>query len=289
MAYWQNGKLYMHCSTQSTVQTVPFDRALGATSIRTRVVVVSEYTGGGFGSKATGTITSIIPALLSKKAERAGDDAHQPRDEHYIGRARPALHGRVKVGFAKDGRITALDMFVVSENGPYEQVGDTGQSGRHRVAPVPAASDAVARRVGADQHAAAPRAEPAGRHAGHHADGADSGEGGAQARRRSGRDSPHQRAGGQGAVRSGESRAVSAPTRPARSSRRRSTRAPSMFNWDERKAQQRQAAGLEGPRRRRGDEHASSPGRPASTACSSSSPTAGCTSSRASATSAPSR
>src|SRR5438874_2501161 len=36
----------------------------------------------------------------------------------------------VQVGLAKDGRITALDMFAVNENGPYEPVGDTGQSGR---------------------------------------------------------------------------------------------------------------------------------------------------------------
>ena len=50
--------------------------------------------------------------------------------EHYIGGARPAMHGRLKVGFAKDGRITAVDMFVVNENGPYEPVGDTAQSGR---------------------------------------------------------------------------------------------------------------------------------------------------------------
>jgi xanthine dehydrogenase molybdenum-binding subunit len=50
--------------------------------------------------------------------------------EHYIGGARPAMHGRLKVGFATDGRITAVDMFVVNENGPYEPVGDTAQSGR---------------------------------------------------------------------------------------------------------------------------------------------------------------
>jgi CO/xanthine dehydrogenase Mo-binding subunit len=40
------------------------------------------------------------------------------------------VHGRLKVGFAKDGRVTALDMFVVNENGPYEPVGDTGMTGR---------------------------------------------------------------------------------------------------------------------------------------------------------------
>ena len=31
------------------------------------VVVISEYTGGGFGSKITSAISAIIPVLLSKK------------------------------------------------------------------------------------------------------------------------------------------------------------------------------------------------------------------------------
>ena len=29
----------------------------------------------------------------------------------------------MKVGFAKDGRITALDMFSIGDNGPYEPPG----------------------------------------------------------------------------------------------------------------------------------------------------------------------
>src|SRR5438132_9899002 len=36
----------------------------------------------------------------------------------------------MKVGFSKDGRITALDMFVICDNGPYDQVGDAASSGR---------------------------------------------------------------------------------------------------------------------------------------------------------------
>jgi CO/xanthine dehydrogenase Mo-binding subunit len=94
------------------------------------VVLISAYTGGGFGSKATGTITSIIPALLSKKLNAPVMMRIDRETEHYIGGARPAMHGRLKVGFATDGRITAVDMFVVNENGPYEPVGDTAQSGR---------------------------------------------------------------------------------------------------------------------------------------------------------------
>ena len=129
MAYWQNGKVYIHCSTQSVVQTVgSVSRWLHLD--QKDIVVISQYTGGGFGSKATGTITSIIPALLSKKLNAPVMMRIDRETEHYIGGARPAVHGRLKVGFAKDGRITALDMFVVNENGPYEPVGDTGMTGR---------------------------------------------------------------------------------------------------------------------------------------------------------------
>src|ERR687888_1326412 len=129
MAYWQNGKLYIHCSTQSVVQTVgSISRWLHLDP--NDIVLISEYTGGGFGSKATGTITSIIPALLSKKLNAPVMMRIDTETEYGIGGARPALHGRLKVGFAKDGRITALDMFVISENGPYEPQGDAGTSGR---------------------------------------------------------------------------------------------------------------------------------------------------------------
>jgi CO/xanthine dehydrogenase Mo-binding subunit len=35
----------------------------------------------------------------------------------------------MKVGFAKDGRITALDMYAICNNGPYDAVGDANASG----------------------------------------------------------------------------------------------------------------------------------------------------------------
>ncbi|MFN8058656.1 MAG: xanthine dehydrogenase family protein molybdopterin-binding subunit [Vicinamibacterales bacterium] len=129
MAYWQNGKLYLHCSTQSTVQTVmSVSRWLRLEP--TDIVVVSEYTGGGFGSKATGTITAMIPALLAKKTGTPVMMRVSREEEVAIGGARPSLLGRVKAGFAKDGRLTAVDMYVVADNGPYEPQGDPGMSGR---------------------------------------------------------------------------------------------------------------------------------------------------------------
>jgi CO/xanthine dehydrogenase Mo-binding subunit len=127
MAYWQNGKVFIHCSTQSTTQTVPgVERWLHIDP--SQVVVISEYTGGGFGSKITSAISLIISALLSKKANAPVMLRISREEEHYIGRARPSLLGRMKVGFTKEGKITALDGFVICDSGPYEPAGDGGSA-----------------------------------------------------------------------------------------------------------------------------------------------------------------
>jgi xanthine dehydrogenase molybdenum-binding subunit len=129
MAYWQNGKVYLHTGTQSTAQTRPaIARWLNISP--DNVVFISEYTGGGFGSKITGGVSMIIAALLSKKTNAPVMMRISREEETFIGRARPGFQGRMKVGFAKDGRITALDMFVICDNGPYEAVGDAPSSGR---------------------------------------------------------------------------------------------------------------------------------------------------------------
>ncbi len=137
MAYWRNGKVYMHTGTQSTSQTVvAVARWLGLLDEAgkpdlSKVVLISEYTGGGFGSKGSAAISLIIPAILSKKLGGVPVMMRVTREEeHYIGRARPSLHGRVKAGFSKEGKLLALDMFVIGDNGPYVSVNDVGSSGR---------------------------------------------------------------------------------------------------------------------------------------------------------------
>jgi xanthine dehydrogenase molybdenum-binding subunit len=128
MAYWQNGKLYLHGSTQSTVQTVgSVARWVGIPA--SQVVMISEYTGGGFGSKIPGAISMCIPALLSKKANAPVMMRITREEEHFIGRARPGILARVKVGFRKDGRITAIDMYTICDNGPYDAQGDARSAG----------------------------------------------------------------------------------------------------------------------------------------------------------------
>ena len=128
MAYSQNGKVYVHTGTQSTAQTrTALARWLNMDA--EKVVFISEYTGGGFGSKVTGGVSMIIPALLSKKANAPVMMRISREEETFIGRARPGFQGRMKVGFSKEGRITALDMFVISDNGPYDAQGDAPTSG----------------------------------------------------------------------------------------------------------------------------------------------------------------
>ena len=187
-------------STQSTAQTVPAVAQLVGID-PTDVVVISEYTGGGFGSKITGDVSMVIPALLSKKANAPGHDAHLA--------GRGALHGRRAAGAGRprEGRIhqgRQADGARSLRGLRQRTVRNPGRRGHQRadhVAPLPGAGDAVPQRLGAHQHAAARLAESARRHAGHHDHRADARQGGAAAQHRSGGD-------------------------PARSTRRRARRPP---------------------------------------------------------------
>ncbi len=128
MAYWQNGKLYLHGSTQSVTFTVAgIARWVGIDP--SDVVLICEYTGGGFGSKGAGAVSMAIPALLSRKATAPVMMRISREEEAYIGRARTNMSGRARVGFAADGRITALDLFIVQDTGAYGPMGDHRSAG----------------------------------------------------------------------------------------------------------------------------------------------------------------
>ena len=93
------------------------------------LVLISEYTGGGFGSKIPGAQTMAIPALMSKKLNGRPVMMRISREEEtYIGRTRPGYQGWIKMGFKKDGRVTAIDAFIVEDSGPYRRQGDHATS-----------------------------------------------------------------------------------------------------------------------------------------------------------------
>ena len=117
LAYWQNGKCYVHGSSQSQAFIVP--GLAGYIGIQPHeLVFVGEFCGGGFGSKGGPYPLPAIPALLSKKAGRPVMLRVTREEEYFVGSGRPAFQGWVKIGFAENGRITAVDMYVVQDNGP---------------------------------------------------------------------------------------------------------------------------------------------------------------------------
>ena len=123
MAYWQGGKCYLHCSTQSTARTHGGAAAQVGVAPE-NLVLISEYCGGGFGGKIAGSIQQAIPALLSQKAGKPVMMRINRQEENFIGRARPGMASRIKLGFKSDGRMTALEMFSVQDGGPYGRSGD---------------------------------------------------------------------------------------------------------------------------------------------------------------------
>ena len=123
MAYWQNGKCYVYGSTQSQAFVVPgLARLIGIAP--ENLVYVAEYCGGGFGSKGAAYPLMAIPAHMAKKTGRPVMMRITRAEEYFTGSARPGFQGRIKLGFREDGRLSAVDLYVVQENGPYSGFGD---------------------------------------------------------------------------------------------------------------------------------------------------------------------
>jgi CO/xanthine dehydrogenase Mo-binding subunit len=129
MSWWENGKLFLCTGTQSTAQTVKAI-ARWMDMKPEEIVFISEYTGGGFGGKITASVILIVSALLSKKANAPVVMRITRQEEQYVGRARASCLGRMRAGFSKAGRLQALDLLVVEDNGPYEMQYDALMLGR---------------------------------------------------------------------------------------------------------------------------------------------------------------
>ena len=147
-ARWRTGataSCYLHASTQSVIRTV--DGVASWLGIDpAEVVLISEYCGGGFGSKGGGPISMAIPALLAKKANAPVMMRVSREEEHFIGRARTNMTGRAKVGFRKDGRIAGTRSLHRAGQRLVRIVGRLSFGRQRRLAALPADVDALARR-----------------------------------------------------------------------------------------------------------------------------------------------
>ena len=153
MAYWQNGKVYLHSSTQSIMMARPaMANLLGVSPAD--VVLICEYCGGGFGSKYMGTPPVGDPGVAVEEDEPPGDDADQPRrgalHRAWARRAAHACQDRLPPGWAhhRDGpRYRAGQRPVRETERPPLVRRVCGRDVR-------AGDHAVSGNLGADQHAA---------------------------------------------------------------------------------------------------------------------------------------
>jgi len=130
MAYWENGKCFVHSGAQSLTASLPaIARQIGIGL--DDFVYINEFCGGGFGSKGTPGQTVGIAAHLSKKIGRPVMLRVSRQEEYYIGSARGTLQGRVRLGFRADGKVTTVDFSVVQDgggNGGFQDAGDAAQA-----------------------------------------------------------------------------------------------------------------------------------------------------------------
>ncbi len=128
LSYWQNGKCHVYGSTQSQSFVVPFlAKMLGIE--QADLVFVSEYCGGGFGSKISAYPVLAIPGYFSRKLGRPVMLRITREEEYYVGSARVGFQGWIKAGFTKEGRVSAVDLYIVQDLGPNRTGGDASSAG----------------------------------------------------------------------------------------------------------------------------------------------------------------
>ena len=128
MSYWENGKCFVYGSSQSQSFVVPGLAGLIGIEVKD-LVYIAEFCGGGFGSKGGAYAVMAVPAHMSKKIGRPVMLRITRAEEYYMGSNRAGFQGRTKIGFAEDGRIIAVDMYVVQSNGPNTGFWDYTEAG----------------------------------------------------------------------------------------------------------------------------------------------------------------
>ena len=105
---WTGDTLTAWVSTQAVHGTREgFSKALDIPMNNVRVI--TEYMGGGFGSKFGPDVQGIMAAQLSKKAAAPVHMLLDRKEEHLATGNRPSAYAHIKAGVTADGTLTAFD------------------------------------------------------------------------------------------------------------------------------------------------------------------------------------
>jgi xanthine dehydrogenase YagR molybdenum-binding subunit len=109
VADWREDGLTIYASTQSTL-SVRDEAAEYFELPKSKVRVVSEFTGGGFGAKYGIGNFGLLAIHLSREAKAPVRMMLDRREEHVSAGNRPSTLQKIKLGAKKDGTLTALDV-----------------------------------------------------------------------------------------------------------------------------------------------------------------------------------
>lgn len=107
VADWRDDALTIHASTQHTI-SVRDEAAQKLGLPQSKVRVISEFTGGGFGAKYGIGNYGLLAIHLSRKAGAPVRMMLDRRDEHVSVGNRPSTLQRLTIGAAKDGSLSAI-------------------------------------------------------------------------------------------------------------------------------------------------------------------------------------
>jgi xanthine dehydrogenase YagR molybdenum-binding subunit len=108
VADWKPDSLTVYASTQSTL-SVRDELAALFKLPKTKVRVITEYMGGGFGAKFGAGNSGAVAAQLSKQAGAPVKLFCDRKEEHWTGGNRPDSQATVKLGASKDGKLQAIE------------------------------------------------------------------------------------------------------------------------------------------------------------------------------------
>lgn len=124
VAMWEsNGRLTMHTCIQAAFQARnEIAKALGISISQVNVKV--PFVGGGFGAKIWIRNFHPITAVLAKKTGRPVKYILTREEDLLSSRPRVAPRIRLKMGFMKDGTMTAKQTTILADNGAYTWAAD---------------------------------------------------------------------------------------------------------------------------------------------------------------------
>lgn len=123
-ASWEGQSLTLWSSTQS-IFTVREQVAQAVGLKASKVRVIKQYMGGGFGAKQIAWKHDVIAALLSRDSGRPVQLMLDRNAENLAVGNRNATVQRVRIGAHRDGTLTAIDAEIALETGAYQTGGES--------------------------------------------------------------------------------------------------------------------------------------------------------------------